>query len=81
MEVIVYEKSNCVQCTQTKKLLDKFDINYNTINIETDVEAYNYIVNDLKYKSAPVVVIRYNDEDNTSISWSGFHPENIKDLL
>jgi len=33
MHITLYTKSNCVQCKQSKKLLDKLELPYKTVNI------------------------------------------------
>jgi glutaredoxin-like protein NrdH len=79
MIVTVFEKPNCIQCTQSKKLLDKLEIDYKTIDITVDTEAYEYIVNNLGYKQAPVITVESEDHLD-GLSWSGFMPELIKGL-
>jgi glutaredoxin 3 len=34
--LIVYSKTNCPFCDQAKKLLDKYEIEYESINVEQD---------------------------------------------
>ena len=80
MNITVYVKSNCVQCTQSKKLLDKLGLEYQTVDVEVDMEAYDFIVNRLGYKAAPVIVVT-DEEGLSGKSWSGFDPEKIKGLL
>jgi glutaredoxin-like protein NrdH len=65
----VYTKPACVQCDQTKKLLDKNGVEYTTIDISKDQEAFDKIVA-MGFMSAPVV-ISGND------SWAGFQPDKI----
>jgi len=74
MTVTVYSKNNCVQCTATKRLLDKTGIDYTEVNIETDAAAYAF-VKELGFQAAPVVMI-----DGTEDAWSGFIPERITAL-
>lgn len=78
MSITVYIKSNCIQCTQTKKLLDKLELPYNTISVEEDTNAYDYVVNHLEYKAAPVIVI--SEDELTIDHWSGFNPEKLNGL-
>lgn len=73
MSITVYSKPSCVQCTQTKKALDKKGIEYEVIDLTTDNEAYEKVVS-MGYMSAPVVVA----EDQ---HWSGFRPDRINSLL
>lgn len=68
----VFTKPSCVQCTATKKALDKRDLDYETIDISVDEEARS-LVFELGYTSVPVVVA--GDQN-----WSGFRPDRI-DLI
>jgi glutaredoxin-like protein NrdH len=68
----VYTKPACVQCDQTKKLLDKNGVEYTTIDISKDQEAFDKIVA-MGFMSAPVV-ISGND------SWAGFQPDKINSI-
>lgn len=65
----VYTKPACVQCDMTKRLLDKNGVEYTTIDITEDVEAYEMLI-ELGFKAAPVVFS--GDE-----KWAGFQPEKI----
>lgn len=76
MKITVYEKNDCMQCKQTKRLLDKLEISYDTVNIEDDETALQY-VKELGYLAAPVILV--TDGTNTK-HWSGFIPDNIKGL-
>ena len=70
--VTVYTKPACVQCTATRKALDKQGIAYRSVDITLDAEARSYVMA-LGYLQAPVVVAG-NDH------WSGFRPDRIKTL-
>lgn len=65
----VYTKPACVQCEQTKKLLDRNGVEYNVVDITKDQEAFEKIVA-MGFQAAPVV-ISGND------SWAGFQPDKI----
>ena len=65
MAVTVYTKPACVQCTATKKALDRAGVDYETVDIAMDSDARDYVMA-LGYLQAPVVVAQ--DEH-----WSGFH--------
>ncbi len=73
MNVTVYTKPNCVQCDATKRLMDKLDIAYSTVDITQDTEAFDKIVS-MGFKAAPVVIT----DDG---SWSGFNPDKINGLV
>lgn len=70
--VTVYSKPNCVQCDATKRLMDKLNIAYDTVDITVDTEAFDKIVG-MGFMAAPVVI---TDDD----SWSGFNPDKINRL-
>ena len=72
--VTVYTQPNCVQCTMTKKQLDKLGVAHDTVDVTADPEAHAY-VSGLGYQSAPVVVVN-DGEDH----WSGYRDEKIKEL-
>ena len=55
MAVTVYIKPACVQCTATKKALDRAGVDYETVDITMDSDARDYVMA-LGYLQAPVVV-------------------------
>lgn len=73
MSVVVYTKPSCVQCDQTKRFLDKSNIEYSTVDITVDTEAFDKIVS-MGFKAAPVVI---TDKD----SWAGFNPAKLAKLV
>lgn len=73
MTVTVYSKPSCVQCTQSKKALDKLGVIYNVIDVTEDANALEY-VKSLGYMAAPVIVAGTD-------SWAGFQPDKIKALV
>lgn len=72
MSITLYTKPACVQCTATKKALDRAGLAYNTVDISLDDEARDYVMA-LGYVQAPVVEVGGEH-------WSGFRPERIKQL-
>lgn len=72
-KVIVYTKSNCVQCRQTKSFLERAGIEFDLIDLEQDAEALNK-VKSLGFSSAPVVEIEGGN------SWAGFNPIKLNEL-
>ncbi|MDO4909641.1 MAG: glutaredoxin-like protein NrdH [Corynebacterium sp.] len=72
MSITVYSKPACVQCTATKKALDRAGLEYEVVDISMDDEARDYVLA-LGYLQAPVVVV---DDEH----WSGFRPERIRNL-
>lgn len=69
----VYSLPNCVQCQQTKRLLDSSDVKYTEIDLSKDFEAVAHVAA-LGYKQAPVV-------ETAKSHWSGFKYEKIKTLI
>ena len=76
MTVEVYSKPSCIQCTQSKKRLEQLGVEYSETDIFENPEAYKFVTETLKFRAAPVIVIR-NSEGEVVDSWSGFNPEKI----
>lgn len=69
----IYTKNNCVQCKQSKLWLQNHGLNYKEINVEEDLEAYNYLMaNNLR--TLPVV---FKEDELIAM---GFQPQNLKNL-
>jgi glutaredoxin-like protein NrdH len=68
----VYVKPSCVQCDMTKRFMDKNGIEYTTVDITQDQEAFDMVMG-MGFKSAPVVI-------SDSGSWSGFQPDKLSEL-
>lgn len=68
----LYTKPACVQCTATKKALDKAGVDYTTVDITTNDEARDYVMS-LGHRQAPVVVAGEQH-------WSGFRPDQVTAL-
>ncbi|OAN13278.1 NrdH-redoxin [Photobacterium jeanii] len=69
MDIIVYSKPACVQCTATQRALESKGIQYRYIDLSTDSAAQEHVLS-LGYRQAPVVVA---GKDH----WSGFRPDLI----
>jgi glutaredoxin-like protein NrdH len=54
-------------------MMDKLSIEYSTVDISVDTDAFDMIVSK-GFKSAPVVI---TDKD----SWAGFNPDKISGLV
>ena len=54
MAITVYSKPACMQCTATKKALDRAGLDYTLVDISMDDEARDYVLA-LGYLQAPVV--------------------------
>jgi glutaredoxin-like protein NrdH len=72
MEIQIYSKPACVQCTATYRALDKQGLEYTVIDI-TEESGAQQQVEALGYRQLPVVVV---GEDH----WSGFRPDRIQAL-
>lgn len=68
----VYSKPSCVQCTATYRALDAKGIEYEVVDLTTNPAALEYVMEELGYFAAPVVVA--SDQDH----WSGFRPDLIE---
>lgn len=71
--VTLYSKPNCVQCTATKRWLDKAEVEYEVQNLLESPEALEKF-KALGFAQAPIVV---TDQE----TWAGFQPEKLGDLL
>lgn len=69
--LLVYSKPSCVQCTATYRALDAKGIEYTVVDLTTNPAALEYVMDELGYSAAPVVVA--SDQDH----WSGFRPDLI----
>ena len=54
MTITLYTKPACVQCTATRKALDKSGVEYDVVDITEDPAARDYVMS-LGYLQAPVV--------------------------
>lgn len=70
--VIVYTNENCVQCEQTKKFLDREEIQYETKAFADHPDDLKRFV-EMGFRSAPIV-----ETDNDV--WSGFRLDKLKTL-
>lgn len=65
-KIIVFTKPQCVQCDQTKRVLNKKEIDFHEINIESEntrltdqryVTPYEFCTKTLGAQAAPVVLV------------------------
>lgn len=71
-QITVYTTGpSCIRCTMTKRVLDQKGLTYLEVDIRANEQARAYVVDELGYTEAPVVVV--TDEDH----WSGFRPDHI----
>ena len=76
--ITVYSRSNCVQCSMTKKYLSNHNTRFEEVNLEEDELALE-AAKDLGYRSAPVVFVRY--PSGAESHWAGFNPGRLKDFV
>lgn len=82
MRIILYSKPSCVQCTATKRALEKAGLIYETIDVAADEDALDRIKS-WGYQQAPVVELDEPVTDSQSrdgvgtpvYTWSGFRPD------
>jgi glutaredoxin-like protein NrdH len=67
--VTVYTKYGCPQCDITKKVLTENGVKFNTINVQDDEDAFNYVKDELGFSSLPVIVAEGHEP------FSGFRPD------
>lgn len=72
--VTVYTLPSCVQCNQTKKLMDREGIAYETVQLEEHPDKAAEF-KDAGILQAPIVVV-----GNDGRRWAGFRPDLIKEL-
>lgn len=70
--VTVYVKNDCPQCKFATRLMDSMYIDYETINVDENEKAREFLVNE-GYKMIPVT---FTKDDK----WAGFSPTKIKSL-
>lgn len=73
MTITVYTKPACVQCDATKRLLTKLDLEFETVDITENQDAFEMLIAK-GFQAAPVV----NAGDEW---WAGFNPEKINGLV
>lgn len=69
MDIIVYSKPACVQCTATTRALDARGLSYRVVDLTADGAALEKVTA-LGYRQAPVVMAG-------EAHWAGFRPDMI----
>jgi glutaredoxin-like protein NrdH len=72
-KVTVYELPACVQCRQTKMVLDRAGVIYETIDLSQNKKAMAHVTA-LGYTQAPVV-------ETQTAHWSGFRLKFLENLI
>ena len=77
IEVTVYSKPNCVQCTQTKKKFDQLSIRYTEESVLDHLEEFKQ----RGHLAAPVVTVTDDGDGGSSVvrEWSGYSERHIND--
>ena len=73
--VTVYTQPSCIQCTMTRRQLDKLGVEHTVVDVTQDPQAHAYVTG-LGYTAAPVVVVNDGEQH-----WSGFRPDHLKGLV
>ncbi|WP_299831760.1 glutaredoxin domain-containing protein [uncultured Metabacillus sp.] len=73
-KVTVYTKNGCPQCDMTKMVLNGEGIEFELINVDEDLAAREYVVNELKLTSMPVVVVEGQEP------FTGFQPDKLQSI-
>ena len=71
-DAVVFTKSNCPKCEDTKTLMDSLGIDYELVSLDGNPTALAY-VKAAGFKQAPVVF-------TGSESWSGFQEDKIRGM-
>ena len=72
MTITVYSKPGCVQCTATRRALDRAACDYTEVDISADADARDYVMS-LGHLQPPVVVVGVQH-------WAGYRPDRIEQL-
>lgn len=70
----VYTKYDCPKCDMTKMVLNNEGIEFESINVEDNKDAFNYVKEELGFSSMPVVVAEGHEP------FAGFQPDKLKEL-
>lgn len=87
LRITLYSKPACVQCTATKRALDKAGLSYETIDVSQDEAALERITG-MGFQQAPVVeidgLVSDTQERSAGVTytnmWSGYRPDLIGQL-
>ena len=60
----VYSKNNCPQCVKLKTQLETWGVEYDTVNIDEDMDARNFVI-EQGHRMVPVL---YNDLQNINVN-------------
>jgi len=74
LKITVWTKSNCSQCTMTKRHMTRMGLEYVEADLETSPEQLEKF-KDAGFLQAPIVVL-----GNGGRTWAGFRPDLIDEL-
>lgn len=77
-DIIAYTKSNCVQCDSTIRRLQRGGVPFIAVDLEQNAEAFDYVMNELGHKQAPVVVASIRGRMR---NWSGYNPAMLDEAI
>lgn len=88
MKITLYSKPHCVQCTATKRALDKAGLTYTTVDVSVDAEALERIIA-MGFQQAPVIeldeLVTDSQERGDGVTytnmWSGFRPDLLEQII
>jgi glutaredoxin-like protein NrdH len=73
-KVTVYTKYGCPQCDMTKHVLTSEGIEFESINVEDNEQAFTYIKEELGLSSMPVVIVEGKEP------FTGFRPDKLQEI-
>ena len=71
-DITVYTKRVCPQCDQTKRMLNRQNVTYSEVRVDTDPQAVEEL-KQLGFMQVPVVV-------TPNETWSGFRYDKLRTL-
>lgn len=77
IKVKIYTKASCPACMMTKKLFNDLGVDYKEVVILQDSPMLE-VLRKQGWHSFPVV--KWLDEEGVGDAWSGFKPNNIKEI-
>lgn len=77
--ITVYGTPECRQCKLTVRYLSDRSVEHEYVDIEADEAAYA-AVQELGYKSVPVVAARFPGEEGDRF-WTGFRPDKLEEYV
>lgn len=75
MSVTVFSQPQCRSCDRVKAKLEEAGVEFDTVNILENQEAYTYVRDVLKATSVPVIVSDVLDPI------LGYQPDKLKELI